>query len=103
MSYYNTTNVNGQDLRDYRARAKSQEDLILVYFQSRGGEWSPSQIWQRLFADGTPITSVRRAMTNLAEQGQLFKTERKCRGSFGRPEYLWRLPTPRDPQRDLFG
>jgi predicted ArsR family transcriptional regulator len=103
MSYYNTTNVNGQDLRDYRARAKSQEELILVHFQTRGGEWSPSQILQRVFTDGTPITSVRRAMTNLTDQGYLFKTGHKCRGMFGRPEYLWRLPTPRDPQRDLFG
>jgi predicted ArsR family transcriptional regulator len=103
MTYFNTTQEVGRELHEWEAKAKSQEDLILVYFQARGGEWSPSQILQRVFSGRIPITSVRRAMTNLTDQGQLFKTDHKCRGSFGRPEYLWRLPTPRDPQRDLFG
>ena len=89
MTYFNTTNEHGQELHRYRTNALNQEDRIKRFFM-KGGTASPSQVHQRLFADA-PVTSVRRAITNLTDKGVLEKTDTKILGPFGRPEYCWRL------------
>ena len=44
MSYYNTTNKIGGDLKLYEDKAKTQEEKILDIFKS-GGSKSPSWIY----------------------------------------------------------
>lgn len=103
-NYFNTTRSTGRELAEFRRRAESQQDLILDYFRRRPGmAYSPSQVRDALNLTGAPITSIRRAITNLTSAGELEKTERQVRGPYGRPEYQWRL-TRREPgQRELFG
>jgi DNA-binding transcriptional regulator PaaX len=36
-----------------------------------------------------PLTSVRRALTNLSKQGKLIKTDEKKKGIYGRDEFIW--------------
>mgnify|MGYP003118974616 CR=1 FL=1 len=38
-----------------------------------------------------PLTSVRRAMTNLTTDGKLMKTNRYVIGNYDKPEHLWEL------------
>ena len=98
MSFYNTTNESGDKLRSYRGRSESQEVVVLAFFSSHSGSYSPSQIHERVGSQ-SPLTSTRRAITNLTTDGKLVKLDRKIRGPFGRPEYLWQRA---QGQRSLF-
>jgi hypothetical protein len=87
-SYHNTTEVHGEQLRLFENRCGEQEQAVLAFFAA-GGEWSPSQVWQRVLPFA-PLTSVRRAITNLTRSGRLVKTSQQRTGPYGRPECIWR-------------
>ena len=85
-------------------KAHEQESLILAFFREHPGPWAPSQILAAVspLRDGEPawpITSVRRAMTNLSDRERyphslrppLRKTEQRVDGPMGRPEHTWEL------------
>ena len=87
MTYFNTTNESGATLKNNVAKAKSQEEEILNYFKFEI-ESTPFTI---LLDFDYPITSIRRALTNLTKQGKLIKTNEKRIGMYGRSEYVWKL------------
>ncbi len=105
-SYHNTTNSSGDELLRYDAKAKSQEGKILHWLEEGAGlglkgPYAPSMIRKLCFANQVPLTSVRRALSNLTEARQLVKTDTQKRGPYGRPEHTWRLP--KQPiQKSLF-
>ena len=88
-SFFNTTNERQPERTTYEAKAVKQEDLILRLYKSMREPMSPDKV-SRLLGDAFPITSVRRAITNLTGRGQLVKTTRKIQGRYGRPNYLWK-------------
>ena len=101
--YHNTTESTQPELGQYREKAKSQEDRILESLRqppNMGKSYSPSLIKSVLFPS-TPITSVRRALTNLTDAGHLVKTDKQVRGPYGRPEFEWML-APKYNQREMF-
>jgi len=98
-SYHNTSNLSGPILDQYETKAKSQEQVILDWFRIYEQPASPSQC-QALFHPPPPLTSIRRAFTNLTTRGELVKTDKQVRGPFGRPETQWSLPS--NIQRRLF-
>lgn len=98
MSYFNTTNESGTTLNNNVAKAKSQEEEIINVFIFEKGisikketnlGFSPSELYDGL--ETYPITSIRRALTNLTKQGKLIKTDEKRIGMYGRSEYVWKL------------
>jgi hypothetical protein len=89
--FYNTTQVLGDELKHCRANVMRQDDIVLAYFR-QGGDHTPSEVWQSGILDNAPLTSVRRAITNLTDMGKLEKTTRQRRGIYGKPEFVWRLP-----------
>lgn len=89
-SYFNTTGQAGDQLAEYRQAAASQEELIKHFFCQRPGqEFTPSQLTPVL--PSAPLTSVRRALSNLTAQGVLEKTTKQRPGAYRRPEHFWRL------------
>jgi len=88
--YYNTTNAYGDLLKDYEARAISQDEVVIGVFRIYKKPLSPSMILE-LSGMNCPLTSVRRSMTNLTREGKLEKTDTKVNGIYDRPEYLWKL------------
>lgn len=98
-SYHNTTDITGRELDQYESKAKTQEERILEWFTFYEQAATPSRI-HRLVLNDAPITSVRRAMTNLTKQGKLEQTPFKRRSPYGRPEYVWQLASP-SPQHTL--
>lgn len=90
MTYYNTTNVEGEELRDYQIKADSQEKKILILFK-KNKRATASQIWKEYGMNNAPLTSVRRAITNLTNKGLLLKTDSKFDGFYGRPECFYEL------------
>jgi hypothetical protein len=87
--YYNTTNVSGDLLLEFEDKAQTQEQAILNEFKKHP-EYSPADLFY-LFIGKYPITSIRRSLTNLTNEGKLIKTGFKRKGLFGRMEYVWKL------------
>lgn len=104
MTYFNTSNEEGRILKRYEQQADSQESQILNWFaRASGFLYTPSEIRTHVFTNTVPLTSVRRAMTNLTTRRALVKTDQKHRGPYGRREYCWRRKIGKPAQRNLFG
>ncbi len=104
--YHNTTNESGRQLLRYQNKALAQDVRVLAYFElqyNSSGNYvllTPTAALQRVFNNSVPITSVRRALSNLTRAGKL-RTSGTAKGPYGRPEHYWRL-VERSPQRTLF-
>jgi len=85
--YYNTTNTRGNLLKDYKQKAKSQDERILEYFKPNR-KLSASLI-NRLMK--CPITSTRRSLNTLENKGIIVKTGFQIMGYYGRPENMYKL------------
>jgi len=102
VSYHNTTESTGPERRRYQDKAVSQETKILAHFKGRpGAEITPSFVVKYYFNNSVPITSVRRALTNLTNAGELVKTNKQVKGPYGRPEFQWRL-ADKYKQQEMF-
>ena len=92
MTFFNTTNETGAELATYKTKATTQSDRIYEFYKRhRGVPFSPSQVQAALAMHNVPITSIRRAITDLTNECKLIKTEIKTQGMYGRDEYCWRL------------
>ena len=90
--YHNTTESTQPELSKYREKAQSQEELILDWFKTYRQTAGPTKIHNTVFqAYHTPITSIRRAMTDLTNAGELVKTDKQVKGAYGRSEFQWCL------------
>jgi len=89
-AYYNTNNEKGDVLKKSKAKVSRQERMILAMFQSVGGRHAPHHVLAQ-FGHKYPITSIRRALTNLADAGLLEKTDHMTMGNYGKMVHTWRL------------
>ena len=90
--YYNTTNQIGSTLADYRSKTETQDQLILELFQRNPlSQFTPFEVQLLLGREGVPITSVRRALTDLTNAGKLEKVEGMKMGRYNRPNHQWAL------------
>jgi hypothetical protein len=96
-NFFNSINLSGADLKRETARAATQEKLILNIFKANPEKkLSPSQIHEiftRKYQLYPPITSIRRAMTNLSGGMGLQKTDEMIKGLYNLPEHTWKLST----------
>jgi hypothetical protein len=92
MHYHQTQPYLTTDqVERYTTHAISQEGEILRFFQSRPNvEYSPERV-QELVLPTAPITSVRRALTNLTDAGELVQGAGSVLGRYGRPIGTWKL------------
>lgn len=91
MPYYNTNKLEGEQLARAWMDAGTQQEAIFQLFKSRGRKGlSPSDVWE-LTGMQWPLTSVRRAMTDLTRDCKLLKTDRRKSGYYGKPEHIWML------------
>ena len=96
--YHNTTHLTGEQLTREIVRTGTQNDKVLQWFLRHPGEWSPSQVWvlTNMKAEGVPLTSIRRAITDLSDPKYGFKTYLEKTGNmkvgiYGKPEGCWRV------------
>ena len=90
MVYYNTTNLKGDQLKKSQKKTVSQEQKILEIFNNHQIPLSPTDIFSNFFKN-TPLTSIRRALSNLTKDGKLEKISKKKIGSYGKLEHCWKL------------
>jgi len=99
MSYYNTTNLNGADLKKSRGRAESQTEKILRFFLANPDRaFTPAEI-DRAMDGYFLLTSIRRSMSDLTKSGDLIKTEEQGIGHFRAPNYKWTLNQTKHPKQ----
>lgn len=92
LTNYHTTTLEPQRVIDrYQAKAAHQDELVLAWFRQHPGILAtPEQVWQAVLPMA-PLTSVRRAMTNLTNRGLLLKTEHTRESMYGRRAHTWCL------------
>ena len=90
MGFFNTIGLRGKKLKQAEGKAKTQNEIILSFFkQNIGAKYTPSDIHIKLFDTNTPLTSVRRAMSDLTRNNKLEQTATKKEGNFGTLNYCW--------------
>jgi hypothetical protein len=88
--FYNTNRERMPELAESRKQAHTQQRKILAFCRINKGEaYTPFEIQQAVFTEATPITSIRRAITNLTEMEYLQKTETMKRGRYGKANHCW--------------
>lgn len=90
MNYYKT--IPGDYAKELK-QTKRQSDRILMIFKLQDKPLTPFdvlEIYSKHFAP-TPITSIRRAMTDLALSGQLEKTQDFKKGAYGKVNHKWKI------------
>ena len=104
MAYYNTNNETGEELQASRRKSSKQKTEVLSVFLTYpttplspddihsfikdNSEEPEAQLW--------PITSIRRAISDLTKEGELFKTEEKKMGSYGKRVHCWIVQCPHE-------
>lgn len=91
MVYYNTTNLKGDELKTSQKKAVSQEQKILEIFNKYQIPLSPTEVYRNFAPPYAPLTSIRRALSNLTRDGKLEKTSKKKLGMYGKYEHCWQL------------
>lgn len=71
------------------ARCRTQEAILLAWLRAQPGKrFTPSEVHASF--DHWPLTSCRRALTNLAKRGDLIHHAKERRpGPYGSPESVW--------------
>jgi len=93
-SYHNTNKELGKTLITSKTRANKQELKVLKFFKANNKDerFSAEDILAQVdFGRSVPITSVRRAITNLTYAGYLKKTSFMKKGTFGKQIHTWQI------------
>lgn len=87
-SYFNTTPVGQEILNQCKAGSLKQEEAIEMFYKATEKQLTPSDILY-LYPNNVPITSIRRAITQLTKKGILTMCESTKESEWGRPEHFW--------------
>ena len=92
-TYANTTKLSGPQLLQAVDSSDRQREKLLLLFQ----RWPSKRFAPHEFAPifpTWPITSIRRALSYMAKDGHLIKSQQPEKtGEYGRPVHTWRLNT----------
>ena len=96
-TYFNTTREAGKLLATYSGIVKAQDVVVLRFFQANPIKaFSPYQVHEATAKKGTPLTSTRRSMNTLTNEGYLTHSKTKKMGNMGRKTDTWKLKTKDD-------
>ena len=99
-NFHNTNNESGIELTVSKTKAKYQDEVILEYFKLHPDkDFTPFEVQEALGLIATPITSIRRAMTNLTSANKLLKTDIQREGQYGKKNFCWKLWVVRGQQK----
>ena len=88
--FYNTNDESKERLQNSRENSDRQMDIIYRVFEANPNmTLTPFEI-EAAVPQRWPITSIRRAITDLTSAGKLEKTETKRMGPYGKQTYCWK-------------
>ena len=102
MPFYNTINVQENQLQmQFENQTERQEDAVLWVFMSKKSAMTPMEVHGFLESVGFnwPITSVRRAISDLTKANKLRKTQDMKDEIYGKPNHKWELITNKPQQK----
>lgn len=90
-TYHNTTNQSKKFVYNAFKKCKNQEEKVMTMINSHK-RLTASQVW-KLYFDTVkpPLTSLRRALSNLTHEGKLTKEDKTKIGLYGAPEHYYTL------------
>ena len=89
--YYNTTSLDGIELKEAKNQEMKQKERILEFFKAnKKEEFTPFDVHKALFGNATPVTSIRRAITDLTKEGELTQTQTQKREIYGKNNFCWK-------------
>jgi hypothetical protein len=96
--FHNTIDLPESELKGRQLKAGSQNQIVYAYFYSHPYlAYTPVEVWKFLINRGlissrTPVTSIRRSMTDLTNIYEVLeKTKEKRAGEYGELNYCWKL------------
>ena len=103
MTYYNTTNLNGEELRARIVLAKTQDAKLMTWFCNYPDRKFTRTEVHRAALPAAPVASVVRALNTLMKEGHIVKLKEFRMGEMKHRQHLWQLtPRYKEPeQRDL--
>jgi|13_taG_2_1085334.scaffolds.fasta_scaffold278725_1 CDP-diacylglycerol pyrophosphatase len=99
-NYFNTTGQNADYVSKRKSKNITQEDIVYDIFKSNT-KLTASQVLD-MYPKNIPITSIRRAMSNLQYDNKIIKTTDTKLGIYGAPEHYYRLHTLNTKQTSLW-
>ena len=89
--FHNTIGLLPSEHREKEKKAIHQGEKILAFFKEHPHmDFTPAEVWLK-FGQQCPLTSIRRAISDLTKAGDLVKTENKRKGLFNEVNYTWKL------------
>jgi len=92
FNFYNTIEKSGVELKALRENASKQTARVMELFTLKN-MMTPEEVhslYEKTYTP-VPITSIRRAITDLTSRGWLQKTDMQKPGRWGVANYLWKL------------
>ena len=90
--FYNTANLQGDALKEHKFRAGRLNRRVLDFYKSHSYEnYTPWEVNRALGVNSAPITSIRRAISDLTNMGYLIRTNIQRPGQYKEPCYGWQL------------
>lgn len=90
--FHNTIDLPESELKARQLKAGSQNARVLEFFRlNPDNSYTPGEIKTFCCFYNSPLTSIRRAMTDLTKLGYLEKTKEKRAGEYGIDNFTWRL------------
>lgn len=93
-TFYNTIHLTKEEKQSVEEKMTKQEERILAIFVHKDTPLTPFDVeayYNRLYSP-IPITSVRRAITNLTTKNKLQKCSKEQGmkiGNYGKPNHFW--------------
>lgn len=88
--FYNTINLQSDQLKKAQEQTSAQAVKVLAFFAGNPSVgFTPFEVADRFNA--WPITSVRRAISDLTKLNFLVKCEEMKPGKYGKPNFTWKL------------
>jgi len=100
--YYNTTLLSGKEKREANRNASRQEERIYSLFKSSSHRGFTPEEMHTLSGIKAPLTSIRRAMTNLASENKLIRTPIMRKGLYNKYVHVWKLSPDYNKNMELF-
>ena len=94
-TYFNTTDQDIDYVNKRKAKNRTQEGIVHDLFKSMttltASEVLTASETLNLFSNKVPITSIRRAISNLQQEEKLVKTTDTKTGIYGAPEHYYTI------------
>lgn len=94
--FHNTVNATQPELQLFSQQAEKLETVVLSFFKEKKGSWFNPPYVHKIVRSRTgkdiPLTSVRRAISDLTRDGKLEKSATaESKGIYGVKNYCWTL------------